>query len=73
MGTIKVWSLGKKAIISTSIIVLFPGHKHLLTSSADDPTLCLIIAGGQARLMIKVKGDQHWCLAGGYDLEIGHF
>ena len=26
-----------------------------------------------AREIIKVKGHQHWCLAGDYDLEIGHF
>ena len=26
-----------------------------------------------ARVVIKVKGHQHRWLAGGYDLEIGHF
>ena len=30
-------------------------------------------AGAGARAIIKVKGYQHWWLAGGYDLEIGHF
>ena len=25
------------------------------------------------RPIIKMKGHQHWWLAGGYDLEIGHF
>ena len=30
-----------------------------------------ILAG--ARAIIKVLGHQHWWLAGGYDLEIGHF
>ena len=24
-------------------------------------------------MIIKVKGHQYWWLAGGYDLEIGHF
>ena len=39
-------SLSEKATIhqvttmlATSKIVLFPGHNHLLTTSADDPTL----------------------------------
>ena len=39
-------SLGKKAtvhqvttMLSTSKNVLFPGHNHLLTTGADDPTL----------------------------------
>ena len=26
-----------------------------------------------ARVMIKVPVSQHWWLAGGYDLEIGHY
>ena len=39
--------------------VLFPGHKHLLTTGADEPSL----AG--ARAIIKVLGHQHWWLAGG--------
>ena len=26
-------------MLSTSKIVLFPGHNHLLTNNADDPTL----------------------------------
>ena len=47
--------------------ILFPGHNHLLTTSADDPSL----AGTWA--IIKVSGHQHRWLAGGYDLEIGHF
>ena len=38
--------------------MLFPGHN---LSIAD------------ARVIIKVLGYQHWWLAGGYDLEIGHF
>ena len=37
--------------------VPFPSHNHL----AD------------ARAIIKVKGHPHQWLAGGYDLEIGHF
>ena len=47
--------------------VLFPGHTRLLTTGADDPSL----AGAQA--IIKVSGHQYQWLAGGYDLEIGHF
>ena len=50
-------SLGKKATIHQLTIMLstfkndlFPGHNHLLTSGADDPSL----AG--ARVIIKVKG-----------------
>ena len=54
-------------MLSTSENILFPGDNHLLTTGADDPTL----AGAQA--IIKVLGHQHWWLAGGYDLEIGHF
>ena len=51
--------------------VLCPCHNHLLTTGADDPTL--IIARAPARVIIKVKGHQHRLLAGGYDLETGHF
>ena len=48
--------------------VLFPGHNHLLTTSTDDPSLT------GTRVMMKVLGhQQYWWLAGGYDLEIGHF
>ena len=68
------WSLGKKGIIhqvttmlATSKNVLFPGHNHLLTTSADDLTLWL------SPKQQRVKGHQHWWLAGGYDLEIEHF
>ena len=39
----------------------------MLTTGADDPSL----AG--ARVITKVSGHQHLWLAGGYDLEIGHF
>ena len=70
--------LRKKAIIhhvttmlATSKNVLYPGHNHLLTIGTDDPTL--IIAWAPARVIIKVKGHQYRWLAGGYDLEIGHF
>ena len=44
-------------MIAISKNVLFPGHNHLLTTSTDDLTL----------------GLSYWWLAGGYDLEIGHF
>ena len=54
-------------MLATSKNVLCPGHNHLLTTSTDD----LSLAG--ARVIIKVKGHQHRWLAGGDDLEIGHF
>ena len=54
-------------MLATSKSVLFPGHYHLLTTGTDDPSL----AGALA--IIRVSGDQHWWLTGGYDLEIGHF
>ena len=54
-------------MIATSEIVLFPGHNHLLTTGTDDPTLQLSPESQ------RVKGHQYWWLAGGYDLEIGHF
>ena len=44
---------------------------QVITTSADDPTL--IIARALGRVIIKVLGHQHRWLAGGYDLEIGHF
>ena len=44
-----------------------PGHNHLLTTGTDDPSQ----AG--TWVIIKVSGDEHWWLAGGYDLEIGYF
>ena len=56
-------------MLGTSKNVLFPGHNHLLTTGGDDNTL--IVA--DARAIIKVSGHHHWWLAGGYDLEIGHF
>ena len=34
-------------------------------------TFIMYITGAWA--IIKVSGHQHWWLAGGYDLEIGHF
>ena len=54
-------------LLATSKNVLFPGHNHLLTTGTDDPSLT------GARAIIKVSGHQYWWLAGGYDLEIGHF
>ena len=55
-------------MLATSINVLFSGHNHLLiTTGTDDPSL----AG--PGVIIKVSGHQHQWLAGGYDLEIGHF
>ena len=67
---VRARSLGKQATIhqlttmlSTSEKVLFPGHNHLLTTSADDRSL----TGAWA--IIKVSGHRHQWLAGGYDLE----
>ena len=54
-------------MLATSKNVLFPGHNHLLTTGTDDPSL----AGSWT--IIQVSGHQHQWLAGGYDLEIGHF
>ena len=54
-------------MLTTSEIVLFPGHNHLLTTGTDDSSL----AG--ARAIIKLSGHQYWWLAGGNELEIGHF
>ena len=49
-------------ILSTSRKVIFPGHNHLLTTSADDPSL-------GARVIITVKGHQYrwltWWLSPG--------
>ena len=54
-------------MLATSKNVLFPGHNHLPNNSADDPSL----AGTWA--IIKVSSHKYQWLAGGYDLEIGHF
>ena len=54
-------------MLATSKNVLFPSQNHLLTTGTNDPSL----AGAQA--IIKVSGFQHQWLAGGYDLDIGHF
>ena len=54
-------------MLATSENVLFPGHNHLQTTDTDDPPL------PRAWAIIKVFGHQHRWLAGGYDLEIGHF
>ena len=54
-------------MLATSKNVLCPGQKYLLTTSTDDPSL----AG--ARAIIEVKGHQYRLIAGGYDLQLGHF
>ena len=59
-------------MLVTSKNVLFPGHNHLLTNDADGPHT-LMIARATVRVITKVSGHQHRWLAGGYDLEIGHF
>ena len=48
-------------MLATSKHVLFAGHNHLLT------------AGTGAWVIVKMSGHQYWWLAGGYDLEVGHF
>ena len=63
-------TLGKQAIIHQVTTMLATSKNvHLLTTITDDPSLTL--ASTQA--IIKVSGHQHHWLAGGYDLEIGHF
>ena len=57
-------------MLATSKSFLLPGHNHLLTTGADDPILGIITRA--SRVIIKVEGPQHWWLAGGYDLKIGH-
>ena len=54
-------------MLATFENVLFPGHNHLLTTSTDYPSLASTWA------IIKVLGHQYQWLAGGDDLEIGHF
>ena len=56
-------------MLATSKNVLFPGHKYLLTTGANHWTLYL----NGAWAIIKGLGHQYWLIAGGYDLEIGHF
>ena len=51
----------------TSKNVLFPGHNRLLTTGTDDPALRLSPEGQ------RVKGYPYRWLAGGYNMEIGHF
>ena len=55
-------------MLATSKNVLFPGHNHLLTTSTDDFTLIITRMPSS-----QVKGYQYRWLAGGYNLEIGHF
>ena len=54
-------------MLATSKNVLFPGHNHVVITSNDDPSL----DGDWA--IIRVSGHQYGWLAGGDDLEIGHF
>ena len=54
-------------MLTTSKNVLFPGHNHLLTIGADDPTYWLLPEHQ------RVKGHQYQWLADGYDLEIDQF
>ena len=54
-------------MLVTSKNVLFPGHNHLPATGTDDPSLASALA------TIKVLGHQYHWLAGGCDLEVGHF
>ena len=54
-------------MLATSKNILFAGYNHLLTTGIDDPSL----PGTQ--VIMKMSGHQYQWLAGGYDLEIGHF
>ena len=54
-------------MLATSKNVLYPGYNHWLITNTDDRSL----AGTWA--IIKGLGHQYQWLAGGYDLEIGHF
>ena len=54
-------------MLATYKNVWFPGHNHLLTTGTDDLTLWL------SSEHQCVKFDQYRWLAGGYNLEIGHF
>ena len=55
-------------MLATSKTVPFIGHNHRYWRPDT-----LTIARAPARVIIKVSGHQYWWLAGGYDLEIGHF
>ena len=54
-------------MLATSKNVLFPGHKHLLTTGTDDHSL----AG--AREIVIVSCHRYQWFTGGYDLEVGNF
>ena len=55
-------------MLSTSKNGLFPCHNHQYWWP-----FTLIIAQALSRVIIKVKGHELQRLAGGYDMEIGHF
>ena len=55
-------------MLATSKNVLLPGQNHHYWW----PFILIITLAG-ARVIIKVSGHQYRWLAGGYDLEIGHF
>ena len=54
-------------MLATTENVLFRGHNLLLTTGTDDLILWL------SPKRQRVKGHLYQWLAGGYDLEIGHF
>ena len=54
-------------MLATSENVLCPSLNHLLTTGTDDPMLWLSSERQWA------KGHQYMWLAGGYNMEIGHF
>ena len=51
----------------------FTAHKsHILQVTSMLAASKIVLFLG-TRVIIKVSGHQYWWLAGGYDLEIGHF
>ena len=55
-------------MLATSKNVLLPGHNHLLTTGADDPSLAHQRLGDNQSVGSSVP-----VVSSGYDLEIGHF
>ena len=55
-------------MLATSKNVLFPGHNHLLTTGADDPSIWL----SPERQWVMGHQKHQW-LGGGYDPDKGHF
>ena len=58
-------------MLATGKNVLFQGHNHLLTTGTANQHFDYLRSASEGD--IKVLSDQQRWLAGGYDLEIGHF